>query len=149
MRSRSVSNGMKYLSIDYGEKRLGVALSDEAGVLAFPYGIFNNDADVVKNIREISVREGAGMIVIGESRTYKGEENPIMRKIHAFKTKLERATKLPVIFESETLTSEEARRVHLLKKGGKRGDKKTVHVDDSAAALILQNFLDKQNNKKY
>ena len=129
---------MRYLGIDYGKKRTGIALSDEGGVFAFPHGIFNTDALLMQNIQNICSEESVGTIVMGESRTYQGQKNPIMKKIEMFKKKLETETGIPVVFEPEMLTSQEARRMK------EEGDK--TFVDDSAAALILQSFLDKKNN---
>ncbi|MBI2108954.1 MAG: Holliday junction resolvase RuvX [Parcubacteria group bacterium] len=133
---------MRFLGIDYGEKRIGIALSDENGMLAFPHSILNNDARLIKSIHDICKQESVSQIVIGESRMYGGTENPVMKKIADFKERLQKTTSLPIAFESEVLTSQEARR--------SREKESNVPVDDSAAAIILQSFLDKRkyNNGK-
>ena len=134
---------MKLLGVDYGEKRIGLAFSDEEERLAFPRAIIPNDVHTIKRIGDMCRTEHVGAIILGESRTYKGVENPIMKRIARFKKKLETETKLSVFFEAEFLTSQEA------KRGREEGDER--QVDDSAAAIILQSYLDKkreQNNGK-
>ncbi len=131
---------MRLLGIDYGEKRIGVALSDEEGRLAFPHSIITTDAHAISRIHDICKTERVNTIILGESRTYKGAENPIMKKSIRFKEELELATELPVFFEPEFLTSQEA------KRGVEAGSKKLV--DDSAAAIILQSYLDKIQEQK-
>ena len=139
---------MRFLGVDYGEKRVGVALSDESGTLAFPRGIFANDARLVGRLKEICKAENVGMVVIGESRTYHGEENPIMKKIKKFKNTIEQSFGIPVALESETLSSAEARRAyHNIKdeRTARKTKRKRINpVDDSSAAIILQSFLDKK-----
>ncbi len=131
---------MRLLGIDYGEKRVGLALSDEAGQFAFPYSIIKNESGVVQQIQNICMGETVSEIIIGESRTYRGKENPVMKKIIMFKKKLELATRLPVYLHPETLTSQEAKRG--------REEKNKKPVDDSAAALILQSFIDTRQEGK-
>ena len=124
---------MKYLGIDFGSKRIGLALSDPAGRIAFPRDVVGNEGDKTLNyVVELCQREEVDEIVLGESLDYKGQPNPIQAKIENWKTKLESLSDLPVHFERETLTSAEAAR-----NTGKE------MLDASAAALILQAYLDK------
>lgn len=128
---------MRYLGIDYGTKRVGVAVSDEGGTLAFPYAIVPNNRELVEEMRKICARENVGTIVVGESVDYKGEPNVIMEKIKPFVTSLEKVISLPVVTEREFLTTQQARFFQ----------KEKERVDDSAAALILQSYLDRKNRK--
>lgn len=146
---------MRYLGIDYGAKRIGVALSDEKGKMAFAYGVIANIGakKVLAKIKKICAENSVGKIVLGKSLNYKGEPNPIMDKIELFKEALEKETGLTVVYQNETLTSAEARRP----LGGERKRPPTLSkrkspekekqargkVDASAAALILQSCLDK------
>jgi len=146
---------MRYLGLDYGTKRIGVALSDEKGKMAFAYGVIANRGTekVSAEIKKICVENSVGKIVLGKSLNYKGELNPIMAEIEPFKTVLEKETSLPVIYENETLTSAEARRpleglrkrpaVLSKRKSPEKEKKAGMKVDASAAALILRNYLDK------
>ena len=147
---------MRYLGIDYGLKRVGIALSDETGTLSFPKEILPNTEDLAEKIAELCREEEIGAVVMGESRNFKGEENPVMGKISAFKTELERKIKIPVHLEQEFLSSHEAskRADESAAAAQKRGDgragrnpKAKGPVDDYAAAIILQSFLDKQRAK--
>lgn len=128
---------MKFLGIDYGSKRIGIACSDESGTLAFPFRVVANDAGSVDAISAIVRTEGAGEIVLGESLAQDGSDNAIMEAVREFGEQLGRKANVPVSFEKEFFTSVEARRM----QGGGAG------VDASAAALILQRYLDKRANK--
>jgi len=146
---------MRYLGIDYGTKRVGVALSDENGKMAFAYGGIVNfgNKKAMADIKKICVENSVGKIILGKSLNYKGECNPIMDKIELFKIELEKEIGLPVVYENETLTSAEARRplsgprkrppVLSKRRSPEKEKKASLLIDASAAALILQNHLDK------
>jgi len=133
---------MKLLGIDYGTKRVGTALSDDEGRLAFPYKILENNAGLAKTLADICAGEGVAAIVIGESRDFAGKENPIMPAVRVLKDALAKETGLPVHLEPEMLTTQEARRAPA-KQEKSRKPKKRTHVDASAAALILQSYIDR------
>ena len=146
---------MRYLGIDYGTKRVGVALSDENGKMAFAYGVIANQGTkkVSAEIKKICAENSVGKIILGKSLNYKGAGNPIMAEIEPFKTVLEKETSLTVVYENETLTSAEARRplkglrkrppVLRKRKSPEKEKKARMKVDASAAALILRSYLDK------
>lgn len=125
---------MKYLSIDYGTKKIGIATSDEDGRMAFPCMIIENNKDTLKDIKELVKAMEIQEIVIGESVDETGKPNEVMKEIRNFAVQLEDYVDLPLHFEKEWMTSLEARRFQ-----GKH------IVDDSAAALILQRYLDRVN----
>jgi putative Holliday junction resolvase len=140
---------MRYLGIDYGAKRVGLSLSDDEGKMAFPYKIMKNDLELVDNIHNICGGEEVSAIVLGESDDLSGKPNKIMGCIEEFKRNLEGELDLPIYFEKEFMTSVFARG-----NDGKKGNdakkvkkEKQVKIDDSAAALILQRYLDRKNNK--
>lgn len=126
---------MRYLGIDFGEKRVGIALSDEEGKFAFPNSVLANDQNLMKNIVDLCMKNGVEMVVMGESRNYKGQINEIMWKIDGFKKQLE-AMGFKVVFEPEFMTSVQASQI--------TGENKML--DASAAAIILQSHLDKINS---
>ena len=129
---------MKYLGIDYGTKRIGIAISDSDGVFAFPNSIIENtkkDAQVFSTLLNIIEKENIKKIILGESLDYGGKQNKIMKEIKKFSEKIQKEFSLPVHFEKEFLTSVEARRY----KDNKR------EADASASALILQRYLDRIN----
>lgn len=125
---------MRHLGIDYGSKRVGLALSDEGGNMGFPHTVLPNDAELLANLAGLIEREDVGKIVMGESRTFTGEENPIAKDARAFAKKLSNETNVEVVFEPEVLTTQEARR-------DMEGNRTHGIVDASAAALILTSYL--------
>ena len=125
---------MRHLGIDYGSKRIGLALSDEAGDFAFPYAVIDNGRRTLKQLEEICKKEGVAKIVMGESLDYQGKPNVIMPAIHKLAKSLKEETGLPVEFEKEFMTSAEAARL----QGANE------KIDASAAALILKSYLERK-----
>ncbi|MBI5078206.1 MAG: Holliday junction resolvase RuvX [Candidatus Yonathbacteria bacterium] len=128
---------MRYLGIDYGTKRVGVAISDEGGKMAFPYAILDNGKGLVGEIKTICAHESVETIVIGESVDYKGKPNLVMKEADWFIAELKDVVAIPVLSEREFLSTQQARFFQTHRK----------LVDDSAAAIILQSYLDRKNNK--
>lgn len=124
---------MKYLGIDYGAKRVGVAVSDAAGTIAFPRATLPNDAQLFSQLEELIKNEKITCIVVGDTRSHGGKENPVTAEAEAFVTALEKALATPVVRVWEMWSSIEASRYA---PEGKE------HNDASAAAIILQRFLD-------
>ncbi len=126
---------MKYLSIDYGKKKLGLATSDENGEMAFPCMVIENNKTLLVEVKQLCKELKIGAVVVGESVDQNGKPNAIAKEARGFAVELENATDLPLYFEKEWMTSVHARAMQ---------EGKEV-VDDSAAALILQRFLDRKN----
>ena len=139
---------MKHLGIDYGSKRVGVALSDDGGTMAFPYKILPNDMQLVDMVHNICGEENVSAIVIGESHDLSGKPNKIMGSIEEFKRNLEAELDLPIYFQKEFMTTIEARgREGKAENNARKVAKgEQLSADASAAALILQRYLDKKNN---
>lgn len=129
---------MKYLGIDYGTKRVGIAVSDDEGSFAFPKGIVPL-ADAVSYVAELIISENIAGIVVGYSVASNGMENSVTEQVSHFVTALKKQSTVPVVLEREDFSSFEAHRYQT--KAGSR--------DDSAAAIILQRFLDKQDKTYY
>ncbi len=143
------NRNMRYLGIDYGTKRVGLALSDEGGVMAFPYKVLKNEKTLVDDIHNICGTENVNAIVVGESLDLSGQPNSLMVKIADLVKGLEKTLGLPVYLQKEFMTTVEARgragkEVNDARKITK-GDQ--AAADASAAALILQRYLDKINQK--
>lgn len=146
---------MKYLGVDYGAKRVGLSLSDEDGIMAFPYKIIKNDMELIDTIHNICGVEEISAIVLGESMDLSGKPNKIMGSIEELKRNLEGELDLPIYFEKEFMTSlfargNQGKEINNAKKVASRAaiqggvNKK---IDDSAAALILQRYLDRKNQR--
>lgn len=134
---------MKHLGIDYGTKRIGLALSDDTGTLAFPHAVVPAGQGALSAIDEIVKKEGVGRIVVGESRDFAGSANPVMEDIEQFKKDLGGLTGLPVEYEREFFTSVQAARQFAPQEKSRKKNPSHDTLDASAAALILQGYLDK------
>lgn len=122
---------IKLIAIDYGEKRVGVASTDESGAFALPRVVLPNDSELVDKILALKLKEGVEKVVIGESKNFSGEANPIMEKILELKKALEEKG-VEVVLHPEILTTMEARQIQ----------GQTDMTDASAAALILKSYID-------
>ena len=122
----------KIIGIDYGSVRVGVAISDQNRQFAMPFSVISNDSDLISKIDKIAIDNEVKEIVMGESLDFKGKPNMIFLDSVDFKEKLE-AKGYAVYFEPEFMTSVQAERFQ----------GKTALTDASAAALILQSYLDK------
>jgi putative transcription antitermination factor YqgF len=128
---------MKYLGIDYGEKRVGIAVSDNEAKVAFPKVVLENKDDLISKISDLCKENEIGSIVIGESKNYKGEDNKINPKIIVFKRELGNNIKLPIFLEPEFMSSAQVENTF----------GKNEMLDASAASIILQTYLEKQKVK--
>lgn len=128
---------MKYLGIDFGSKKVGFAQSDDEGRMAYPLMISPNDGMLLKDTLELIKEMKFGTVVIGESVDGKGKPNPIAKDARKFGAQLESAMDVIVKFEKEWYSTVEAR-----KQPGNEGNH---NVDDQAAAIVLQRYLDKIN----
>ena len=135
---------MRYLGVDYGSKRIGLALSDEAGTMGFPYAIMANTPRSVDELCALIAKENITVVVIGDPRNLAGDENPIAKDVRAFGTKIFEHSGVPVHYESEVFTSIEARRMPGKEKKS-RAPGRNVRVDAAAAALILTSYLSRTN----
>jgi len=143
---------MRIMGIDYGTKRVGIALSDEAGRLAFPEVVLLNNSEMLGKLRELVADGAVGKIVVGESLDFNGQPNSVSLEISKFVSNVELYLKLPVVRQQEFLTTVEARKIGSSKSDlspsqahSKVKKVKGLQADASAAALILQRYLDKQN----
>jgi len=143
---------VRFLGIDYGTKRIGVAISDENGTLAFPKEIVLNDLNTFKRIGEIIKEEKVAEIVVGESVDFSGQLNALSARIDVFILELKEKFDLSIHKQKEFLTSIEARKSKDTKKDFNQAQShsrvkqiKSGRIDASAAALILQRYLDKRN----
>ena len=102
---------MKYLAIDYGTKRVGIATSDDGGSMAFPLRVIVNSKNLVRDIGVICRGERIGKIIVGESHNFQNKPNPIMRAITPFVEELKKEIGLPVELMTEVFSSQEAARI--------------------------------------
>ncbi len=136
---------MRHLGVDYGSKKIGLAISDEGGTMGFPHSIIANSPKAVEYICGIMAKEDVRALVIGDSVDYRGNANPIATGARKLGQEVSDRCGVPVFYESEVLTSAEARRAPA-KAEKSRAPKKHTNVDDSAAALILTSYLSHANH---
>ncbi|MES2223794.1 MAG: Holliday junction resolvase RuvX [Patescibacteria group bacterium] len=129
---------MRILGIDYGSKRVGLATADTESGMAFPRSVINNDKDLLKTIGEIKKKENISKIILGESKNLNGTDNDIMEDIRKFKAVLEAELDVEVILQPEFYSTYGASRI--------QGD--SAMIDASAAAIILQSYVDQLKNIK-
>jgi len=137
---------MRILGIDYGTKRLGLALSDEDEILAspLPVRVRTGLADDLKFVSDLTVERGVGRIVLGLPLNMNGSRGEMARAVQAFAAELRNACDLPVVLFDERLTTSEAERV-LIQADISRKKRKNLR-DGLAAVLILQGYLDSQRS---
>lgn len=126
---------VRYLGIDFGTKRVGVALSDEGASIALPHAVLPNDDRLLREVVRIA-REREAAVVMGESKDYQMRDNPVMAEAREFARQLEKSD-LAVHWHPEFMTSVEATRT----------TGKNASVDASAAAVMLQSFLELRKNQ--
>lgn len=135
----------KYVALDVGDVRIGVAKSDIMGILAIPLEVIDRrKVKAVKRIEEILIQENTKSLVIGIPKSLDGTEKRQAEKVREFIEKLNKSIEGLEIFEvDERLTTVSADR--LLNETNKKGalEKRKV-VDKVAAAIILQTFLDRK-----
>jgi putative Holliday junction resolvase len=129
------TNSQKLLAIDYGEKKVGLAIADTETKIASPYKILTNDKDLLAKIKDICLKEEIGKIVVGVPLTLKSASSAQTKKVFNFIDKLKKATYIDVVEQDERMSSAYAK--SLLK------EMKVKHLDDDVAAMIvLQSYLD-------
>lgn len=132
----------RYLGLDIGNRRIGVAVSDELGLTAQPVLTLERRANRREDLRSLARlcrRFGVAGIVVGDPRHLSGEASSQAEKSRRFAAELGELTGLPIHLWDERLTSHEAHRI-LYEAGYKRQTHREV-VDQVAAVLILQSFL--------
>jgi putative holliday junction resolvase len=135
----------KVLAVDPGQKRIGVAVSDESGRLARPLRVILHvarPADAAEVVR-IAVQEGVGLILVGQSVDDEGQLTFQGRGAVSLAAVIRELTAIPVEMWDEAFSTQDARAVRLRMGANRKG--RSGHLDDVAAAVILQSYLDVRN----
>jgi putative Holliday junction resolvase len=125
----------RVLGVDFGTKRIGVAICDENRGMALPLSVIPNDKMTIANISKTIKEKNVVLVVIGESKDFKMEDNPIMDAVRFFESQLRVESGVEIDYEPEFLTSHQAHHVQ----------GKTKMLDASAATIILQSYLDRHH----
>ena len=136
----------RIVAVDYGTKRVGLALADPLRLFAQPYGTFSQD-EAVARLKQMQAGEGLAVVVVGWPLTEAGAEGPATERVQQYTNRLRNALPgVELIKWDERYTSELAKE-QLKQAGGsrkRRADK--GRVDAAAAGIILQEYLDFKND---
>jgi len=140
---------MKLLGIDYGIRRLGIAVSDPLGMLATPFRTINtfSDEQSVTEVCNLIQETNAEKIIIGLPLNMNNTEGPMVKKVRDFIEKLKLKTNLPIELSDERLSSCLVERT-LLEANMSRNKRKGVR-DKLAAQVILQGYIDTNENNPF
>ena len=133
---------MRILAVDPGSKRLGLAVSDPTGTIANPLTVIPHVSrllDAVAIAEQAAVQE-AGLIVVGQSLDEQGQPTFEGRRAARFASALRTQTALQVVLWDEVLTTQDARAARIML--GVSRQKRSGHLDDLAATILLQSYLD-------
>lgn len=132
----------RILAVDPGEKRIGVAVSDPTGTIASPLTVVKHTArgEDAARIAQLAREQGAVRIVVGHPLDAEGEAGPAALRAERFAEALQALTSLPVELWDEFGSTREARAARIALGVPRR--KRRGHLDDLAAAVILQSYLD-------
>lgn len=134
---------IRAIGIDHGDARIGVAISDELGMLAHPLETIHlKDGDPLPRLAQIVEGKQIGMIVLGMPRNMDGTYGPAADKVRAFADQLKAAVSCPVKLWDERMTTKAAQRG--LHAAGRNTKQSREVIDQAAAQLILQGWLDSQ-----
>lgn len=139
---------MAILALDWGLRRVGVAVSDGLGLMAHPVGTIpaGPGAELAERVRRLAAERGADRIVLGLPRNMDGTEGESAARARRLAEDLRAATGLPVDLWDERLTSWEADRI-LSGASRPSPEKRKMIRDTLAACLILQGYLDSKKGK--
>ena len=129
---------MRYLGIDYGGKRIGLAVGTSDDGLAFPREVIENNRETLDFILSYIQDNNIEALVVGESKNLDGTPNPIMEEIQGFIEEFKAQSDIPVYLEPELYTSHQAQHIQ----------GKNAMIDASAASLILGSFLERQKHNR-
>ncbi len=132
------------LGIDYGDRRIGLALSDPMRIIASALSVIDQreSQNACKEINALCVKHEVGTIVVGLPLNMDGSRGPRVEKTDAFITKLQAEVDLPIVTWDERLSSKSAEAT--LIEAGMRREKRKGIIDKVAAQVILQHYLDSQ-----
>jgi len=133
---------VRILAVDHGEKRIGLAVSDPTATIANPLAVLQHVSRALDaaQVAALAAEHGAGLIVVGQSLDEDGLPNQAGRRAARFAGALRQQTSLPVELWDESFSTQKARAARL--QMGVSRKKRAGHLDEMAATVILQSYLD-------
>lgn len=134
------------MALDYGERRIGIALSDEDQLISFPFRTIDTrkTPDVVKELVGIIKDQEVGAIIVGNPLTDDGSDSKKSKDIKIFVEKIARHISVPISLWDESFTTKQA--LDIMKKASKKLKKNRDTVDQLAASLLLKDYLESQKH---
>ena len=139
---------MKVLSVDHGEKRIGLAISDPTGTIANPLTVVKHVSRTIDaaQVATIASEHEAGLIVVGQSFDEDGQPNLAGRRAARFAEALQSQTDIPIQMWDESFSTQKARATRI--QMGVSRKQRSGHLDEIAATVILQSYLDAHRSSK-
>jgi putative Holliday junction resolvase len=133
---------MRILAVDHGEKRIGLAISDPTGTIANPLSVIQHVSRAIDaaQVAAIATEQETGMIVIGQSFDEDGQPNLAGRRAARFAEALQGQTDIPIQLWDESFSTQKARAARI--QMGVSRKQRAGHLDEIAATVILQSYLD-------
>ncbi|HXT85854.1 MAG TPA: Holliday junction resolvase RuvX [Verrucomicrobiae bacterium] len=143
----SAAKLVRILAIDYGRRRIGLAVSDELGITAVPVATLErkNRQEDIRRLREVAHKYKITLIIVGSPLHLAGHAGEMAKEASRFASRIKKELGLPVEMRDERLTSWEAEQT--LKENSGRKSTKT-HLDSVAAAILLRDFLDGNRSRE-
>ena len=133
---------MRILAVDHGEKRIGLALSDLTGTIASPLKVISHISRAIDaaQVAELAENNAVGVVVIGQSFDEQGRPNLAGRRAARFAEALKIQTQIPIVLWDESFSTQDARAARI--ELGVSRKKRAGHLDELAATMILQSYLE-------
>lgn len=146
-----MTNKGKALGIDYGDRRIGIAVSDDGQEVVFPRDYISNtgNEEVIQKIKALCEQEKISLIVVGLPLNMEGEDSEQTRKVRIFTDHLKEVVDAEIVLHDERLTTRRSDVILTsINKRSNREEAKKEEIDSIAASLILQNYLDLRMKSK-
>jgi len=138
----------RLMALDVGKKTIGIAMSDPLGITAQPFTTIRRGATAadLAEIRRLAALYSVSAIVVGYPRNMNGSVGPQARFVEQFSDQLRSGLDIPVVYEDERLSTRIAEQA--MRDGGLRSAKRREIIDQQAAAVILQGYMDRQRRNR-
>jgi putative Holliday junction resolvase len=137
---------MRSLGLDHGKVRIGVAISDPLGITALPLEFIKNNKEAIKAIIEVIKKYSVSKVVLGMPRKMDGKEGEAAENVRKFGKEVSKASGVELEYWDERLTSKMAEKGFI--EAGMSREKRRSIIDSTAAAIMLQGYMDAKRNEK-
>jgi putative holliday junction resolvase len=138
----------RILGLDYGTVRVGVAISDPSGSIATGLKTLRNDSTLMNRIADLVREHRIERIVVGLPVSLRGNDSRKTEEVRTFCRKLEEHVALPIVLQDERFSSKDALSTMIAMNTTRKQRRNKGRIDEMAAAIILQSFLDGRNKSK-